>query len=457
MPASVLRSVNPATGQTIGEVAVSTPEQITAAVAAAHRAQPAWRALGVAGRVAVLRALHDDMQAHREELAHLVTREMGRPISGSLKSIDGPLAAMRWNLDRAAEILAPETTFEDARERHQIFYEPFGVFGVIAPWNYPLSNFVMTALQPLLAGNTVVYKLSEEVPLFGQALDAAFARAGVPAGVFMQVYGAGDVGEKLARADIDHLHLTGSTAVGKKLYQIAAEKFIPVTLELGGSDAGIVFEDAAIDRLIEPIFWAKFVNSGQRCCSLKRLFVHQSRFDEMAQKLSAFIAKQKMGDPEQSDTALGPLASQKQKDLIAAQLADAESKGAKIICGVGSGEGAFFPPTLVSGLTSDMRAGCEELFGPVLPLIPFANEDEAIRLANDTPWGLSAFVYTQDAARYARVASRLQAGSISHNGVDYFRPFNPFGGMKQSGIGRSGGKAGLQACCQIKVVATEKA
>jgi len=459
LTANKLQSINPATNEVLGEVPVSSPEEIRAAVAAARKAQPEWQALGTEGRVEVLRRLADDFTAHRDKLARLITLEMGRPLEANLKAVDGTLKTVRWNLDNAAAILAPETTFEDAKELHQIYYEPFGVYGVIAPWNYPFSNFTMTALQPLLAGNTVVYKLSEEVPLFGEMLNESFARAKVPSGVFTQVFGGGETGEALARSDIDHLHFTGSTAVGQKLYKIAAEKFIPITLELGGSDAGIVFEDADIDRMIEPIFWAKFVNSGQRCCALKRLFVHHSRYDELVAKLTDFIKKQKTGNPLDKDTALGPLVSKKQRQLLAAQVEDAVNKGVKVLLGgdtKSAGEGAYFEPTLLADLKPDMRASHEELFGPVLPIASFKTEEEAIHLANDTCYGLSAFIYTQDPTRAKRVAAQLQAGSVSHNGVDYFKAPNPFGGYKHSGMGRTGGKAGLQNCCQIKVVAMEK-
>lgn len=459
MPAaSKIRSVNPATFEVLGEVAVSTPEQIKEAVAAARKAQPAWQALGVAGRIEALKKLYEDITNHRDELAAIVTREMGRPIEASVKAVYGPLNVFRWNLDNALTALAPETTHEDVHSLHQMHYEPYGVFGVIAPWNFPVSNFVMTALQPLLAGNTVVYKLAEEVPLFGKALDECFARAKVPTGVFGQVYGGGAVGEALAWADIDHLHFTGSTAVGKKLYQVAAERFIPVTLELGGSDAGLVFEDADLDRIIEPLFWARFVNSGQRCCALKRLFVHEDRYGELVKKLTAFIQKQKIGDPLEKDTVFGPLASARHRDLLAAQVEDAKQKGVKVLLGGAAppGPGAYFEPTLLTGVTAKMRVANEELFGPVLPIATFSSEEQAIRLANATPFGLSAFVYTEDRARFRRVAAQLEAGEIAHNTVDYWQPFNPHGGFKYSGFGKSGGKAGLRGCCRIKVVSMEK-
>lgn len=459
MVSATLRSVNPATNEILGEVSASTIEEVTAAVAAARKAQPAWRALGVEGRVKILQRLYDDFAAHQEELSVLVAREMGSPVAANRKVMTTRLAIFKWNLDNAAKILAPETTFEDGKQLHQIYFEPYGIYGIITPWNVPFSNFIRTTLQPLLAGNTVVYKTSEETPLFGKALDEAFKRAKVPEGVFNQVYGRGDIGEALVRSAVDHVHFTGSTAVGKKLYQIAAEKFIHITLELGGSDAGIVFEDAAIDHIIEPIFKARFNNAGQICSALKRLFVHQSRYDELVTKLKAYAEKQKVGDPLADDTIMGPLVTEKQKQLIIAQLEDAKAKGAKVLLDNKDqipAQGAYVEPVLLTGVNESMRAGTEELFGPVLPIKTFATEDEAIRLANDSIYGLSAYVYTEDRERYRRVAAQLQAGTINHNRVESYAVTNPFGGYKQSGLGRSGGHVGLQSCCQVKSVSMEK-
>lgn len=456
---SKIGSTNPATLEFLGEVPTSSPSEVKNAIAAARKAQPSWQSLGVTGRVKELEKLYDYLNENREHYAQLETREMGRPIQGSRSSIAWALRQFQWNLKNAAQNLAPETTYEDEKQIHQIHFEPYGVAGVITPWNFPLSNFVMGALQTLLAGNTVVYKLSEEVPLFGQALDKAWTEAQLPKGVFVQVYGAGDVGELLARGDIDLLHFTGSSSVGKKLYMIAAEKFIPVTLELGGSDAGIVFADADIDRMVQPIFWAKFINAGQICCGLKRLFVHESRYQELVSKLAKFISDQKVGDPNDESTVIGPLVSETQRKRLADQLEDAKKKGVEILFGgkaPSESKGTYFEPTLLANVKEDMRAYREELFGPVLPVAPFKSEDEAVRLANDTPYGLSAYVYTSDRDRFRRIAGQLEAGSISHNGVDYSLPSNPFGGYKNSGIGKTCGKIGLQHACRVKVVAQEK-
>jgi acyl-CoA reductase-like NAD-dependent aldehyde dehydrogenase len=398
-------------------------------------------------------------EQHRQEIAEIIAREMGAPAAGADGSTSWALNGMRWNLDNAAVCLAPEVTFENAEEIHKVFYEPLGVAAVIAPWNFPQSNFVMGAFQPILAGNTVVYKLSEEVPMFGQLLDRLMAAAKLPSGVFTQVYGDGRVGEALARSDIDAIFFTGSSAVGRKLYKIGAEKFIPVHLELGGSDAGIVCEDANIDEAVPQIFDAKFCNNGQICCGLKRLIVHVTRFDEIVQKLTSYIKACRIGDPLEEDIELGPLVAQRQVDLLKAQVEDARTQGATIV--VGGREppglkGAYYEPTLIIDVKPSMRVWKEEVFGPVLPVVSYETEDEAITLANDTIYGLSGYIYTASRARAEKIASLMQTGSISHNGIEYSGPHNPFGGYKMSGFRKTGGKYGFRDACRVKAVCLRK-
>ena len=452
---NTLISINPATDEKLGEVETSTPQEIRATVEKAHNAQLSWNNLGVSGRLEELKKLYDYFVSHHDELSLIETKEMGKPISDNL---DWALGQFKWNLENAEASLAPVTTFENDTEIHKIYYEPYGVVASITPWNFPLSNFIMGALQPLIAGNTVVYKISEEVPLFGKALDKAWHEAGLPTGVFNQVYGDGNVGKQLAESDINFIHFTGSSEVGKSLYKIAAEKFIPITLELGGSDAGIVFEDANIDSIIEDIFWSKFINCGQLCCGLKRLFVHSSKYDELLEKLKNYISQVKVGDTEDPETSLGCLVSKKQLNILNSQIEDAKSKGVDVIIGgeIMNRKGSYYKPTLLTNITKDMNIFYEEIFGPVLPITKFEKEDEAIKLANDTPYGLSAYIFTNDKDKALKVSKQLKAGSISHNGVDYSNPANPFGGYKGSGLGKTCGKVGLQHCCQIKTISLSK-
>jgi acyl-CoA reductase-like NAD-dependent aldehyde dehydrogenase len=447
-------STNPGRNyEVVGEVRVSSAGDIAVAVRQAHAAQPAWQELGVAGRVKALGPVASLFEQHRQEIAELIAREMGIPAAQADGSTSWALNRMRWNLDNAAVCLAPEVTFENAEEIHKVFYEPLGVAAVIAPWNFPQSNFVMGAF------NTVVYKLSEEVPMFGQLLDRLMAAAKLPAGVFTQVYGDGRVGEALVRSDIDAIFFTGSSAVGRKLYKIGAEKFIPVHLELGGSDAGIVCEDANIDEAVPQIFDAKFCNNGQICCGLKRLIVHATRFDETVQKLAAYIKARRIGDPLQEDTELGPLVAQRQVDLLKAQVEDARTQGATIVAGGREPpglKGAYYEPTLITGVKPSMRVWKEEVFGPVLPVVSYKTEEEAITLANDTIYGLSGYIYTASPARAEKLASLMQTGSISHNGTEYSGPHNPFGGYKMSGLRKTGGKYGFRDACRVKAVCLRK-
>ena len=457
---STIVSTNPGRNyEVVGEVRVSSTPDIAVAVRQARAAQPVWQALGVAGRVKALGPVASLFEQHRREIAEIIAREMGIPAAQADGSTTWTLDHMRWNLDNAAVCLAPEVTFENAEEIHKVFYEPFGVAAVIAPWNFPQSNFMMGAFQPLLAGNTVVYKLSEEVPMFGQLLDRLMAAAKLPAGVFTQVYGDGRVGEALARSDIDAIFFTGSSAVGRKLYKIAAEKFIPANLELGGSDAGIVCEDANIDEAVPQIFGAKFCNNGQICCGLKRLIVHVTCFDETVQKLAAYIKARRIGDPLQEDTELGPLAAQRQVDLLKGQVEDASTQGATIVVGGREPpglEGAYYEPTLITGVKPSMRVWKEEVFGPVLPVVSYETEDEAITLANDTIYGLSGYIFSASRAQAERLASLMQTGMISHNGTDFSAPYNPFGGYKMSGFRKSGGKYGFRDACRVKAVCLRK-
>lgn len=453
-------SINPANGDALGAVACSSDQDIKNAIAKAREAQASWAALSVQERCDYLLKLRDVVEKRSEEVARAMTIEMGMPITASRKIVDKTLGRFDAFTDMAEDALKPKVVQEDEEQISTVYHEPYGVAAVIAPWNFPIGNFALTSIQPLLAGNTVVYKLSEEVVRFGELLNRLIEEAGLPEGVFSQVFGDGEVGQKLISSpDIDFVHFTGSSATGRKIYQSAGENLTPVTLELGGSDAGIVFADADLDAQIENIFWAKFINAGQICCGLKRLLVEESVYDDVVQKLKDYIATMPVGDPMQEDTRIGPLAAFRQVDLLKEQVKDATDKGAEeIICGEipdSCKNGAYYAPSLLLDITPEMRAWREELFGPVLTVLPFDTEDEAIEIANDTPYGLSGFVYTQDREKFERIARQMDTGQISHNGAAQGHT-NPFGGWKESGIGRSAGVEGFHHATQIKVLAKKK-
>ncbi len=451
------RSLSPHDNSILGKVAITPEYAVREAVAKAREAQMAWREMGLGPRVVALR-LVEVFKMRGEEFAQLASREMGMPIAESRQDVEDAIGTFSWYLDNAEKYLAPEVVFENSQEVHTLYREPYGVAGVIVPWNFPASNFVTGCGQSLIAGNTVVFKHSEEVPLCGKLLDTIFAEAGMPPEVFLQIYGRGPAGALLSRQDVDFLCFTGSSEVGRTLYRTAAAGMKRLVMELGGSAPGIVCADADLDEAIGQIYAARFTNAGQICDALKRLIVHESVWDLVIEKLADKLRMITLGDPLNQQFQMGPLVSKRQVDLLERQVADALEKGALVVAGARRPGlvGAYYEPTLLTNITRDMRVWQEEVFGPVLSIIKFSNIDEAIMLANDTQFGLGAYVYTRDTRQAEHIATRVQAGNISVNGVSYVRPTNPFGGYKNSGLGRVNGAEGFHAVTQVKVVARGK-
>lgn len=455
-----LVSTNPAKNyEVLGSVEISSHDEIKKKVQKAHLAQREWKGLGVDGRVKLLKELVQAFSERKDDLAKLITREMGMPISQSKADIDDGSRYFKWYLDNASKYLSPEVVFEDEHSVHQVFHEPIGTTAVITPWNFPFSNFVWGSGQNLIAGNTVVFKHSEECPLFGKKLERIINSVDLPEGVFSEVYGDGKVGDYLVRQDIDLISFTGSTAVGQHLYKVAAKKFIKAVLEMGGSAPGIILEDGDVDAALEPIYFSRFSNCGQMCDALKRLIVHEKRFEEVVEKLKKFLRSKKVGDPEDETTDIGPLVAKRQLELLEAQVQDARDKGAKLVIGGKRPKflkGAFYEPTLITNVTRDMRVWREEVFGPVLPVVSFKTVEESVTLANDTSYGLGAYVFTEDKELALKIASRIKAGMVSINGISYLQPCSPFGGYKMSGLGREHGMYGFHEVTQVKVVSMPK-
>lgn len=454
-----LTSINPSDNSVIGEVEVTTEAEIKSMVESAHKAKTGWKDLGVVGRNNILRNFYDLLEKNKQELAELQSLEMGMPIGESVGDVEGSLDYLKWYIDHAGEYLAPEVTLEDEQEIHTVYREPRGVVASIVPWNFPLANFVWQCGQSLVAGNVVILKHSEEVPLFEKKLEQISKEAQIPEGVLNFVYGDGKVGDILAHEDIDMLCFTGSTQVGKYLYTVAAQKFIPVVLEMGGSAPGIVFADADLPSVIDSIYTNRFMGGAQMCDGLKRLIVHASRFDEVVDLLKDKLSLQKIGSASDPTTTVGPLVADRQVRALEVQVEDAIAKGATIVTGGKRHlelKGAYYEQTLVTQIKCDMKVWTEETFGPVLPIISFETEAEAIELANDTRYGLGAYVFTSDKSLMQRVASQIQSGMVSQNNLSYIKPHNPFGGYKQSGLGREHGKYGFHDVTQIKVIVVEK-
>lgn len=455
-----LVSTNPADNYSvIGEVSVSSDKEISEKVKKAQLAKIAWKELGVKKRIELLSPICDEFAKRQEEMAQLITREIGKPILQARSEAKGYVEEFKWFMNNIESALKDETTFENETSVHKIIYEPFGVAAVITPWNYPFGMAIWGIVPNLLVGNTVVFKISEECPLAGKLIEEVFLSHNLPEGVFSEVYGSGDTGKQLSEADINLIWFTGSSGVGKSLYKTAADKFIKAVLEMGGSNPCVVFEDVDIKRAAEIIYSGRFQNCGQVCDAIKRLIVHESIADKLSSELKKLLESKQVGDSANEKTDIASLAAKRQLDLLKEQVDDALSKGAKIIAQLvlpDNLKGAFYPPTILGNITKDMRVWKEEVFGPVLPIVTFKTEQEAINFANDTHYGLGARVISDDENRALRVASKIEAGTVEINEGDRWLTCNPFGGYKNSGMGREHGMLGFRELCQVKVISSSK-
>lgn len=456
---AVLKSISPDSSiGLIGEVETTTKAVLDELVVQSHSAFSTWSKQSILERVSTLEKLYDVLKNQQHELALLESQEMGMPIEESAIDLESGLNYFRWYLDNSQNYIAPEVSFENEKELHTVYYEPIGVAAVIMPWNFPFSNFIWGAIPNLIVGNTVVFKHSEEVIVTSKMYDS-LAKDILPAGVLNFIYGAGDIGELLIHSDIDLICFTGSTKTGQHLYQVAAEKLIKVILELGGSAPGIVFADADLDTVVETVYLNRFGNCGQICDGLKRLIIHESIADSFIEKMKIKLESLIIGNPTDEKTNIGPLVAERQVVLLEGQINDSVKDGAVIIIGgkrPNKLQGAYYLPTIMTNVSKGMRVWSEETFGPVLPIMTFSTYDEAIELANDTPFGLGGYVFSQDAELAEKVARGIKTGMISINGAFYVIPADPFGGCKKSGLGREHGKWGLRELTDPKVVARYK-
>lgn len=455
-----LTSTNPADNYApVGSVATSTEAEIAQVVKAANRAKTAWKELGVSGRVKLLKPICDEFQIRSQEIAKLISLETGKPLVESISEAERYTDQISWFLENGARALADEPTHEDGESKDRIVYEPYGVAAAIAPWNFPFGMAVWGVFPNLVAGNTVVFKTSEECPLTGKLFEEIMCSHNLPHGVFSEVYGAGDVGKILTESDINLIWFTGSTRTGEALYKTAANKFIKAVLEMGGSNPCVVFEDVDTAKAARIIYDGRFQHNGQVCTSTKRLIVHEAVAESLIKELKTVVESQRVGNPLDKNTIVGSLVAKRQLNLVEGQVQDALDKGAVVAAQnpiPDNLKGAFYPPTLLTSITKDMKVWHEEVFAPVLPVVTFKSEEEAVQLANDTIYGLGARVISDDLERAERVALRIDAGTIEINSGSRWKIGNPFGGYKRSGIGRELGVHGLQELCQIKLVASSK-
>jgi betaine-aldehyde dehydrogenase len=439
--------VNPATEETIAELADAGVDETDVAVARAKAAFPAWRSVAPADRARLIRRLATLVEDHVEELARIESQNVGKPIGGARAEVG--MVAQVFHFYAGAVDKHHGQTIPVAGGVDMTFHEPLGVVGVIVPWNFPL-NIASWKLGPALAcGNTVVLKPAELTPLSALRLAELVLEAGIPDGVVNVVVGPGRVvGQRLVEhPDVAKIGFTGSTEIGRGVMQGAAGTIKRVTLELGGKSANVVFADADLERAAASAPYAVFDNAGQDCCARSRILVERSAYDRFVELLVDATRKVKVGDPQDESTEMGPLISAQHRETVASFVdGDALFRG-----DVPGGAGFWFPCTLVEA-SNDDRVAREEVFGPVAALIPFADEEEAIRIANDTPYGLSGSIWTENGARAVRVARALDTGVLSINSNSSVRPSTPFGGFKQSGFGRELGMQALDGYSEVKNV-----
>lgn len=456
-----LTSLNPHDQSVVGEVEKTTQDQVNQTVEQARETFLDWRMTSIDERAAFIEKFTQEFAKRTDELAKLITLEMGKPLSQAKDETEWIQDYLKYYYQQGPKVLADEIISKDDGLIRKVVREPYGVAGVIAPWNYPLAMPIWGIFPNLIAGNTVVFKPSEQTPLCGQAIADIIAKTDLPAGVFNIIHGEGQAGAALIDADIDLAWFTGSTKVGQEIFAKCGRKFIPCLIELGGSSPAIIFDDVDLDEVVPKIYSARFSNCGQVCSAIKRLFVHQNIFQEFVDRLTESVSTKSVGNP-MDKVDVGPLVSAKQRELLEAQVKDAVDKGAKVMIGgqrPGSASlqnGNYFKPTILTNVNFEMRVLTEEVFGPTLPIVPFDTTEEAIKMANQTDYGLSAQIYTNDRDLAQKIIPQIRAGTVSVNGGSNSTPETPFGGYKKSGQGREGGKYGLHELTQIKYVSRPK-
>ncbi|MBR8132625.1 NAD-dependent succinate-semialdehyde dehydrogenase [Burkholderia ambifaria] len=449
---------DPATLDTVAQAPDSDAADARAATDAAARALPAWRATPARERAAILRAWHAAIVAHTDDLAKLMSREQGKPLAEARGEVAYGASYVQWFAEEATRTYGDLIPQQQRGKRLSAVKEPIGIVAAITPWNFPLAMIARKIAPALAAGCTVVAKPAEDTPLTALALAFLAQEAGVPPGVLNMIAasrerGIDAVADWLADGRVRKITFTGSTPVGKLLARESAATLKKLSLELGGNAPFIVFDDAELDAAVDGLMAAKFRNGGQTCVSPNRVYVQAGVYDAFAAKLTARVAALKVAPATDPAARIGPMINARAVDKIARHVGDAIERGARVLTGgkrlpeLGPN---YYAPTVLGDATADMQLTCEETFGPIAALFKFDTEDEAVDAANDTPFGLAAYFYTQDVRRIARVSARLETGIVGINEGALASEAAPFGGVKESGYGREGSRYGLDDYLSIK-------
>ncbi len=462
----VLVAYNATTGKPFGELPVSNEAEVRHMVSLAREAQPAWASLTFKQRGTYLHHFRDVMLKRSDDIATLIAREVGKPaIEGLMTEIMAAADIINYYVKHAEEMLADQAVPLHLLKHRKsyIHYAPLGVIGIISPWNFPFVLALSEVATALMAGNSVVLKPSELAPMCGQIIADMFEAVHLPEHVFSIVHGDGKTGAALVKSGVDKICFTGGGATARRIMSAAAENLTPVVFELGGKDPMIVCEDADIERAAQAAVWGGFSNCGQVCASVERVYVHQKVADAFIARTTELTKKLRIGAAaEGADVDIGSMISERQVHIAERQVKDALEKGATVLTG---GQrpahltGPYYEPTILTNVTHEMEVMREETFGPLLPIMVVEDDEEAIRYANQSIFGLDAYVFSKDDAHADRVARRIEAGTVMINDViaSYSAPETPWGGVKQSGIGRiHGGEMGLKEFCQVRHIMSER-
>ncbi|MFD7297534.1 NAD-dependent succinate-semialdehyde dehydrogenase [Streptomyces sp. NPDC059897] len=449
------KTVNPATGETLEEFPEATAKQIEAALADSHAAYQSWRTSPVETRSAVLRRVGEIYQERKDELARIISLEMGKPLAQAKGEVDIVTSIYEYYATQGPGFLADEELSVSGGGTATVRTAPLGSLLGIMPWNYPYYQVARFAAPNLMLGNTILLKHAPSCPQAALAMEQIFVDAGLPAGAYINVFATNDqVADIIADPRNQGVSLTGSERAGSAVAEIAGRNLKKCVLELGGSDAFILLDTEDVAKTARKAAGGRLGNAGQACNSPKRFLVQEGLYEDFVRELTASVARVEAGDPLEPDTKFGPLSSRAAADQLLEQIKDAVDKGATLHTGGarGEGPGAYVQPTVLTGITPEMRAYTEELFGPVAVVYPVADEDAAVELANSSPYGLGGAVWSGDVERAKRVADQLDTGMVWINGFAGTQADLPFGGVKRSGIGRELGKYGMAEFANKKLI-----
>jgi acyl-CoA reductase-like NAD-dependent aldehyde dehydrogenase len=448
-----MKIINPATAEVVKEIADDTAASIESKYNELKSGQPSWASVPLAKRVDILRKFSELLEKNAEQLASILTSEVGKPLQQSKNELNGARARIKWLTDNASKYLTDEVMFQDPKLEERISYEPLGVIGNISAWNYPYLVGVNVFVPALLAGNAVLYKPSEFATLTGLEIAKVLYEAGVPGNVFQVAIGAREAGEALLNLPLDGYFFTGSYKTGKYIYERVAPKMVPCQCELGGKDPLYVADDVAdVKSVAAGTADGAFYNNGQSCCAVERIYVHEKVYDQYIDEFAKEVKSYKIGAPTEAGVYIGPLTRNTQVDVLASQVDEAVKKGASVLAGGKkiAGKGFYFEPTVLTNVTHDMSIMREESFGPVIGIMKVKNDDEAIKLMSDTEYGLTAAVYCADKSRAEKILGKLDAGTGYWNCCDRVSAAVPWSGRKHSGFGSTLSHIGLRAFTKVK-------